>query len=222
MKKLPYKTLWFDYPDVEPASIKAGIPPLMKKPDGSLYYTCPAIIDDSTGTAIPDSFEIARYLDKQYTDTPKAIPDGTEGLQKAFEEYFMELLTPIWVLIVPKVPPFLSPNSAKYFYDTRSAFLGKPLEQLAVDPEERKQIWAQIKGNFDKLDAYYAKSDSTGPFFMGEAVSFADFVVGGMLQAIRTCLGSDNEEWKAIEEWNGGRWKALVGSLEPFASEENV
>ncbi|KAJ3560830.1 hypothetical protein NP233_g10577 [Leucocoprinus birnbaumii] len=221
MKNIPYTTAWVDYPDLEPESKKAGVKPSnIKKRDGNPWYTCPAIVDDSTGTAIPDSFEIALYLDKQYPNTPRAIPEGMEGLQKAFEEQFMDLLQPtIWVLIVSKVPAFLNPSSAKYFYDTRSAFLGKPLEQLAVDPEERKQLWAKIKGSFDKLDGYYAKTDSAGPFFMGQTVSFADFTVAGMLRAVKICLGSDSEEWKAIEEWNGGRWKALIDSLEPYASE---
>lgn len=43
-------------------------------------YTLPAIYDPSTGTGVADSFEIARYLDKQYPTTPTVIPAGTEAL----------------------------------------------------------------------------------------------------------------------------------------------
>ncbi|KXN83378.1 hypothetical protein AN958_01515 [Leucoagaricus sp. SymC.cos] len=139
MKKLSYKIRWFDYPDLVPASIEARIKPYLVRSDGSPYYTCPAIIGDATGVSMNDSFKIAQYFDKQYPDTPKALPEGTDGLQSMFEEQFIEVLFPVWTL-VPKVPGFLSEISGKYFYDTRSAFLGRPLEQLPVDPEERKEL----------------------------------------------------------------------------------
>jgi glutathione S-transferase len=45
------------------------------------HYTLPVIYDPNTNTAVSDSYNIAKYLDEHYPDTPTAIPRGTEVFQ---------------------------------------------------------------------------------------------------------------------------------------------
>jgi len=217
LKSLPYKTVYSDYPDLQAAEKAAGIPPNGVWGDNQPLYTAPAIIDDATGAALPDSYKIAEYLDRTYPDTPKAFPPGSEALQAAFYDNFNQVISPIWHIILPKVPAILNPPAAEYFYRTRSEAFGKPLEQVEPVGQARAEAWAKLKAGFDALNGWYSKS--SGPYFMGEAASFADFIVGGLLIAARICFGKDSAEWKDIQTWNDGRWSTLLKDLEKYASE---
>ncbi|KAF9445114.1 hypothetical protein P691DRAFT_735528 [Macrolepiota fuliginosa MF-IS2] len=217
LKNLPYKTLYIDYPDLEAAEKAGGIPPYGARGNGQPLYTAPAIVDDATGAALPDSYKIAEYLDRAYPDTPKAFPPGSEALQAAFYDHFNEVVSPIWHIILPKVPAILNPPAAEYFHRTRSETFGKPLEQLGPVGEARVEAWAKLKAGFDTLNGWYSKS--SGPYFMGETASFADFIVGGLFVAARICFGEDSAEWKDLQTWNDGRWSTLLKDLDKYASE---
>jgi glutathione S-transferase len=218
-KKLPYKTVSLEYPDVEGEFKKFEIPASTTKPDGTPLYTCPSIIDKVTKTAVTDSYKITEYLDKQYPDSPRAIPKGTEALQAAFYDQFWQLVGPVFPFILPHVPALLNPPSAEYFEKSRAAYFGKPLSELAPKGEEAVEKWKKVQEAFDTLHGWLSKS--SGPYFMGETVTFADFVVAASLKCLRICLGPDSKEWKEIMERNDGRWEAFWDSLEQYASEEN-
>lgn len=219
-KKLPYKTIYSEFPDLEAVTKGAGIPPNGTKLDGvTPYYTCPAITDDATGVALPDSYKIAEYLDKAYPDTPKVIPPGSEALQAAFYDQFHQVVTDLLPIFVPRVPAILSERSVEYYVRARFARFGKPLDQLEPVGEERAKAWEKIKASLGRIDTWLSKS--SGPFFMGDTVTFADFVVASLFQGLRIVLGESSEEWKDIERWHNGRWINLLKNLEQFASVEN-
>ncbi|KAG2012919.1 hypothetical protein CC2G_009870 [Coprinopsis cinerea AmutBmut pab1-1] len=85
-KNLPYKTEWTPYHDIASVYHKHNLQPVCSRTDPSTgkaepYYTIPVIFDDSTGRAIADSLEIAKYLDETYPDTPKVVPEtGEDGV----------------------------------------------------------------------------------------------------------------------------------------------
>ncbi|KAF9449777.1 hypothetical protein P691DRAFT_811852 [Macrolepiota fuliginosa MF-IS2] len=216
-KKLPYRIIYTEFPDIEVVSKEAGIPPYGKKPDGvTPVYTSPAIIDDATGTALSDSYKIADYLDKAYPDTPKVFPTGSEALQAAFYAQFAPTLSALVPFVLPKVPAMLNERSAEYYVRTRAAiFGGKPLDQWELVGEERSEAWGKMKAGFDKLDGWLSKG--SGPFFMGDVVTFADFVAAAALQGLKIIFGENSEEWKDITEWNNGRWDRLLKDLEEYA-----
>ena len=64
IKRIPYKTVWVEYPDIKPLCLKIGASPAESLPDGSPLYTLPVIYDPNTQTPVSDSAAIARYLDK--------------------------------------------------------------------------------------------------------------------------------------------------------------
>ncbi|KAF9443132.1 hypothetical protein P691DRAFT_779056 [Macrolepiota fuliginosa MF-IS2] len=219
-KKLPYKTVYVEFPDIETVSKKAGIPPFGKKPDGvTPHYTCPAITDDTTGAALSDSYKIAEYLDKAYPDTPQVFPPGTEALQAAFYDHFFQVISPLWPIVLPRVPETLNERSAEYYTRTRAERFGKPLDQMEPVGEDRIIAWEKIKASFGQLDGWLSKSP--GKFIFGDTVTFSDFVVASMLQSVKILLGEGSEEWKNIEGWNDGRWSNILKNLEKHASVEH-
>jgi len=170
--------------------------------------------------ALTDSYKIAEYLDKQYPDSPRVIPTGTEAFHAAFLAQFSQLIdpSPLGDLSIPRVPKMLNPPSAEYFIRTRSARYGKPLAEVEPVGEARTEAWAKVKAKFGEVDSWLNKSP--GPCFMGETPTFADFVVAGVLQALKIRFGESSEEWKIIEGWHNGRWKNLLKNLEQYADDE--
>ncbi|KXN83373.1 hypothetical protein AN958_01510 [Leucoagaricus sp. SymC.cos] len=218
-KKLSYKTVYLEYPELEPELKKLGIPPSTNPADGTALYTSPSIVDEANKKQITDSYKIAEYLDKAYPDTPQVIPKGTEALQAALYDHLDQLIMPYWPLLLPILPPrCMNPPSAEYFTRTRSAWFGKPLADLEPQGEARTEAWKKVEASFDTINGWLSKS--SGPYLMGETVTFSDFVLGGFIQSIKLCFGEESEEWKKVQVWNGGRWKAYLASLEPYAAVE--
>jgi glutathione S-transferase len=216
LKKLPYQTVYVEFPDIARVSKEAGIPPLLVKPDGTPYYTCPAIVDDTTGAAISDSYKIAEYLDSQYPETPRAFPKGTEALQAAFYRYTNDNLSCLVPVILPSIPGFLNDVSSEYYSRTRAVTLGKPLDQVKPVGEELEKTWEKVRMLFDLLESWYGKS--SGVFMVGDKPSFADFVVGGLLQGVKMIRGERSQEWEKVKSWNNGRWIMLLSDLEEYAN----
>ncbi|KAF5348565.1 hypothetical protein D9756_009622 [Leucocoprinus leucothites] len=212
-KGLSYETQWVEYPHIEEACKKNGIPPLRKKPDGvSPHYTCPSLVDKSTGAALTDSVQIAQYLDKTYPHTPRVFPNDSDGLQFAFAELHDQRLAPGWPLIFPAVAKILNPPSAEYFYRTRTQAFGKPLEELIKSEEERVETMKKFKGLWDALEAWYSKTD--GPFLMGEVISFADFVVASDVKFVLAAWGEGSVNWREFATWHGGKWVRLTEEVD--------
>jgi glutathione S-transferase len=81
------------------------------------------------------------------------------------------------------------------------------------------KAWKKVQAAFDTIDGWMSKSP--GPYVMGETVTFADFVIVGMLFTAEVSFGADSQEWKDIATWNNGRWAALKKSLEKYANTDN-
>jgi hypothetical protein len=65
------------------------------------------------------------------------------------------------------------------------------------------------------VEGLYRESGG-GPFFMGEMPSYADFVLGGVLEEMRILGDGDR-----IKGLNGGRWERLLLDLGRYASTDN-
>ncbi|EKM76382.1 hypothetical protein AGABI1DRAFT_108910 [Agaricus bisporus var. burnettii JB137-S8] len=215
-KKLPYKTVYLELPEIETEFKKLGIPP-SELSGPKPRYTCPSIIDDSNNTPVTEAYAIAEYLDKAYPHTPKVFPPGTEALQAAFYAQFYPVIHPMMQFLLPNAISILKPASVDYFIRAR----GEAFGELMIEPkgEQRVEAWKQVQAAFDTLHGWLNKSP--GPYFMGETVTFADFVLGGLLYTLVLIWGENSPEWKDIMTWNNGRWAAFKESLEPYASTDN-
>ncbi|KAG5642389.1 hypothetical protein DXG03_002847 [Asterophora parasitica] len=213
-KGLPYKTVWVEYPDIEEVSKKIGAPPTGTKPDGSPFYTLPAIFDPSTNTAVSESIRIAEYLDKTYPDAPKLLPGGTHALQHAAINAYLPTGGPALQFAMPATHRILNAGSEHYFRINREPLFGKTLEDLTPTGPERDVEWAKVKAGFNVVDEWLQAGE--GPYFLGKTPSFIDFVVGARLFWFRAIFGEDSAEYKDILSWNEGRWAVYTEGLKQY------
>ena len=149
-------------------------------------YTIPTIQLPS-GEWIMNSMTIAQTLEKLYPEPSLRLESACTATVLALME---EILQCIMVDFVPKVPKrLLAEASLPYWYETREAwFGGKRLEDLETQ-KGGEQVYEAARPHTREL-ATLLKQDSSGPFFEGQAPSFADFAWAGWLRFYET-LGDD-------------------------------
>ncbi|SPO01796.1 related to putative glutathione S-transferase [Cephalotrichum gorgonifer] len=182
-KRIPYKTIFLEFPDIEPTLKALGLPPHESGASGSkLKYTVPAIHHLPTNTYIMDSTPISEFLDKTYPDPPVPLSSElgreieTKG-RAAFGQVFL-------VSLLPREAAILSPRSQEYFRRTREAWLGHPLEDL-LDPEKEEKVWSAAGDDMRALGELMLTNKADGPFVLGARPSYTDFFIAGSLQSSR-------------------------------------
>ncbi|PFH52512.1 hypothetical protein AMATHDRAFT_2228 [Amanita thiersii Skay4041] len=217
-KRIPYKTEWVEYTEIESKCKEIGIPPSGTKKDGMPSYTLPSIWDTDAKVGVSESYRIAEYLDKTFPNSPKVIIPGTEALLNIFIQTWAQNLKALWQFTIPATLEVLDhAPSYEYFRRTRSQMFGKDLKEVPPKPGvEREAALQELKAGLNVLDRWLVKSG--GPFIMGDNPSFADFVVGGYMRWTRAVLGPDSKEWKEIASWNEGRWGQRVQRLDQYAT----
>lgn len=225
IKGIPYQTVWVEYPDIAALCKKIGAAPTATQSDGQPLYTLPTIYDPNTQTVVADSGKIARYLDATYPNhAPKLILAELDVLIAAFEDAFWGAVGAAGFapIIIPAAFSMLGPGSQPYFRRTREARLGGKLEELApLGSEARKEVWAKLKKATEKIAAWYeVRADSGRTFVLGDVggVTYADVVAAGFFMWFKVCVGEDNEEWKEMAAWDGGRWGKLLAAFEQYGA----
>jgi len=215
-KGVPYKTIWLEYPEIEPLCKKIGAKPTEMKPDGvSPFYTLPVIQDDSTGAVVSDSSAIAAYLDVTYPDAPTLIPAGTAALQSAFHDTVLPLVEPLFLYALPATLKHLNPVSAEYFRRTREATFGCAMEEIAPKGADHAVTWKKLHDALGKVDEWIRAGGEDAKYVMGDTLSYADLFLAAYMHWSRH-LWEDSHEWDKIKEWHGGRWSNLMKSLEKY------
>ncbi|KAI0675750.1 hypothetical protein C8Q78DRAFT_964604 [Trametes maxima] len=215
-KRIPYHTVWTEYPDIEALCKKIGALPTGKKPDSTPLYTLPAIYDPNTQTGLAESSVIARYLDRTYPDTPAVIPPETDALHAAFEHAFGAVLyAHLSPIMAAHTVANLHPLSEGFFRPAREAVFGK-LEEMAPPGPKREEHWNGIREGMGTV-AQWLDAEGTGKaFFLGDRIAFADVTVASWLLWIRVLLGEDSKEWGNIARWDEGRWAKFMHFFRPF------
>ena len=216
-KGLKFRTEWIDYLEVEETCKKYGAPPTSKH---APHYTLPMIYDPSTRTCVVDSWNIAKYLDRAYPDTPRLVPPGTTALQAAFSETIpMTIMVPLFMNIATKIWSCLTPRSKVYFRESREAmFGGKPLETLYDESH-----WEECIAELGKVDAWIKTDDEAAgevTFLGGDKPNHCDLTIVAMLTWARAACGSESDEWRRIMSWHGGRWGRMEKYFQQYAHVE--
>ncbi|KAF5345756.1 hypothetical protein D9758_011899 [Tetrapyrgos nigripes] len=209
-KRIPYKVVWIEYPDIAQEMQKLGIAPTSQR-DGKPHYTLPAIWDPKTKRGISDALLIAKYLDDTYPDKPTLFPPRARTVQAPWNDLVdWPHLLPLLPFLLPATLWILNPASDPYFRRKSSV----SMEELSPRGEKKTTEWKKIEEGFDMMDQqWFEKGDS---FIMGDTVTFADFALGGYLIWMRVCFGVDSEEWKDVSSWSNGRWGRFLKSLEKY------
>jgi glutathione S-transferase len=232
MKKIPYKTVWVEYPDIEATMKNAGIAHTSIEDDGSLLFTCPAIIDPEPGdtggivgqsdgndppVAMADSFPIAEYLDKKHP-IPEIFPHGTLALQRSFILFWAKELfnsKELSHLIMALAHNQLPPRSQEFFRRTREVWLGMKLEAVLPPGAQREKEIEGVREAFNKFDKLLANTRShakDAQLVMEGQTIYADIVIASWLMWIR-CVAAEELWWNHFAKWNDGRWETFVSAM---------
>ncbi|OSS45724.1 hypothetical protein B5807_09601 [Epicoccum nigrum] len=124
-----------------------------------------------------DSWPIAHELEKRYPSPSLHLDDP---ITVKIRDLIGSILNPVILQFLPYVPDHLPERSREWFYESRNAAFGKPIsevhkEALANADEGWKQCYEPLKEAADLLKKH------DGPFFLGQTVSYADFIFTSML-----------------------------------------
>ncbi|KAJ5470810.1 hypothetical protein N7530_008167 [Penicillium desertorum] len=175
-KNIPYKTIFLEFPDIEPTLKELGLVP------GESAYTVPAIQHVPTNTYIMDSLPIAQFLESTYPDPPVPL---TSELGREIESKARSVLgKAIYLSVMPREVRILSPRSQEYFRRTREASLGHRLEDL-LDGSKENQVWGGVSEVMGAVGDLIRTHKAAGPFVLGARPSYTDFFIAGSLQSTR-------------------------------------
>lgn len=230
-KGLPYKTEWVEYPDIASVYAKYNTPAPSTDEDGHPFYSLPAILDDDKNgspTMIAGSLNIAKYLDETYPDTPLIFPEpGEEGMkrQQAFwahgaEDRFAPLYPLIWKQVMRTV---LNPRSQAHFTVMRGRDLREwygpeiqTLEDVHISDEKKQEKWEKFNDNFALFGEMFGGKEGGFKWYLGDKISWIDFVVAGILIWISEAWGEESDEWRDMCALNGGKWSSLLQGLKDY------
>ncbi|CAI7672781.1 unnamed protein product [Penicillium crustosum] len=176
-KNIPYKTIFLEFPDIEPTLRSLGL-----VLGGESKYTVPAIQHVPTNTYIMDSLPIAQFLESTYPDPP--VPLASD-LGREIETKARGVLgKAIYSSVMPREVRILSPRSQEYFRRTREAALGHRLEDL-LDGDKEEQVWDGVGDAMGAIGELMRVNKADGPFVLGARPSYTDFFIAGSLQSVR-------------------------------------
>ncbi|KAI9685242.1 MAG: hypothetical protein M1822_004615 [Bathelium mastoideum] len=179
-KHIPYKTIFLEFPDIEPTLKGFGLAP-SQSASGS-KYTVPAIQHVPTNTYMMDSVPIAQFLESTYPDPPVPL---TSELGREIEAKARGTVgTAFRVSVMPREIDILSPRAQEYFRRTREALLGHRLEDLLA-PGKEEQAWSAVDDDMRAVGELLRTRKADGPFVLGAKPSGTDFFIAGSLQSAR-------------------------------------
>lgn len=210
-KGLNYTTEFLEYPD-----LKTVLEPRFAEPKDK--YTSPTIAY-TDGRYIADSRVIAGVLEK---DHPSPSLHLDSSYLARIEDIVQRLLykdMPITrALFVAQIPlRLLNKASVPYWYRTRETSIGMKLDEYEATYGGDK-AWAQTEQPLGEVTAMLTENE--GPFFMGETLSYADFVWAGILIFFRR-IGEDRFEELLKRTGDPTPHRSLLEAVEPWSRRDD-
>lgn len=218
-KRIPYKTIWLSYPDIEPTLKRLGAPTRATDPEGNPHYMLPVILDTSGDmpVLVADSLNIAEYLDAKYPDRP-VFPREGRALQYAFEEAFNRIVGPhYWRMMLPLAWDILDERSRGHVYAKRERWHKNTMTVGQWRPEAciTERDWESLKSGFDNLAIFLDKNSPDSLYVAGGSEpTRADMIIVSYLASI---VVAAPDKWnREIRHWSRGRWERLWKASEPW------
>lgn len=224
-KRLRYRTVWVQFPDVEATLGSIGAPPSAIRGDGRPVYTLPVIVDPTRNPMSPEILSntnhIAEYLESAYPARP-VFPEGSRAVQTLFVHYIQEIFAkPLLPIMVPLSHQQLPERSQSHFRTPSRGPSSHAVPQMFLSGPQREQAWLAVKEQFDflamVLDKNAGDADGDGTVVMGHDVSYADFALCSVLIWIERMAAHDG--WTRVRSWNGGRWGRLWDRCREYMDE---
>ncbi|QIX00277.1 hypothetical protein AMS68_005794 [Peltaster fructicola] len=208
-KKIPYETIFLEFPDIEPTLKELGVSPV----EPTTKYTVPAILHVSTDKAIMDSQPIAHFLEATYSDPPLALTSELgDMIQTDGRRLVGRVLS---ASVMPREINILSARSQEYFRRTRETSIGHPLEDLLQGDREVKS-WLEMEDGARTVGNLLLTNKADGPFVLGSKVSYADFFIAGALQCARVV---DETIFQRMIAYPG--YKQIYDACQPYMEKKD-
>ncbi|KAK9319136.1 hypothetical protein V1517DRAFT_66489 [Lipomyces orientalis] len=212
-KRIPYRTIFLEFPDIEPKLKALGLVP-GESASGSKYkYTVPAIQHVPTNTYMMDSAPIAQFLESTYPETPVPL---TSELGREIEAKARNVVgTTFRTSVMPREIGILSPRAQEYFRRTREASLGHRLEDL-LDLDKEESIWNALDDSMRTVGELMQTHKADGPFVLGAGPTYTDFFIAGSLQCARVV---DESVFQRIFKYPG--YKEIYEACLPYMEKKD-
>lgn len=137
---------------------------------------------------VMDSRAIAVTLEKEFPSPPLHL--DSPFLPK-MEALVPKIMLALATVCLPRVPrDVLNERSIYYFNKTREERFGMLLDDFEKSEKGGEKAWENAVPHLNEVAQ--ALKENGGPFFMGKTVSYADFIVVGLLQFLKR-LSYDND-----------------------------
>tara|TARA_B100000963_G_C22480874_1_gene604638 strand:- start:274 stop:966 length:693 start_codon:yes stop_codon:yes gene_type:complete len=155
----------------------------------------PVLRDNSA--IISDSWRIAEYLEKNYTDQPTLFSGSTNKSNEKFVSSWVDSQVHplIAKCVVRDILDVIDPNDREYFRRSREHRFGMSLEEIVANREETRTLLKQTLFPVRKVL-------ELNPFLGGTSASFADYsVFGAIMWARLTSSFNILEDHDPIVDW---------------------
>ncbi|MBA7490072.1 hypothetical protein ES702_00606 [subsurface metagenome] len=145
-----------------------------------------------------DSRQIANKLESLYPSPSLHLDSPVLAKLESIMPELMPTLSGVYIPLVPE--RLLNEASHPHWYKTREAKFGMPLSKLA-ETKDGDVAYNGAKPHLEEVTAML-KEVASGPYFLGQEVSYADFVWAGFLIFMKR-IGDDVFE-KVLETSGDG------------------
>jgi glutathione S-transferase len=154
-----------------------------------------------------DSSAISQYLETTY---PSPSLPLTSSLGAEIESKSNMPISEIMrVAVTPREVKVLRPEAEQYFRQTRGEALG--VDKLETLLEDEEEMWKSVDGGMSEVNSLLMMNQGKGPFILGDQATYSDFVVVGLLHAMRVV---DEDVWKRVCQYPG--FKRIYDGCAPF------
>jgi glutathione S-transferase len=167
------------------------------------------------GSYLMDSYKIAEYIEEKHPLPSLLLNTPTQLRFRDSLINFMGKLQPIYV---PRVATqLLGEESLEYFLTTRQEDTGMPLDEFG------KQ---QGPGAFERCEPFAREitallnESSSGPYFMGDTISYTDLMWAGILLFFKR-FGTEVYQEVLRVTGDAGAHTRLLDALSPWTARED-
>src|ERR1700728_4795 len=161
--------------------MRSGIPP---NEEGT-PYTLPALRFPRSPTSEPrwvmESRAIAATLEQECSSPSLHLDSPILPKVEALMKIIMPTLAPVFLPRTAR--DILNERSIDYFRKTRGERFGMPLDELEKSEKGGENAWKNATPHLTELAELL--KENGGPFFSGETVSYADFIVVSFFQYLK-------------------------------------
>lgn len=142
-----------------------------------------------------ESRTIATALEEEFPSPPLHL---NSPILAKVEALMPKITAPLSAISRPRTPrDLLNERSIYYFKKTREERLGMPLDEFEKSENGGEKAWEKATPHLTDLAELLKQTG--GPYFMGEIVSHADFVVVGFFQFLKRVSYDDDVFDRAMQ-----------------------